>query len=109
MNEKMITILPGMTLNLSSENNGPWCVDKVFCDSPLCSFSAQASGTDIGLADRSSAVDGVYAALDSAAKIASTGLVKGPFQKIYVATTSDSIRVHICRLIDADVDHRRFV
>ena len=108
MTEKMLTILPGASIDLTSEANGYWCIDKVFCDSPFCSFSARASNPDTGLADRSAAANGIFTAADSSCKIASTAIVKGPFDKLYVNTTSDSIRVHICQLDKADVEHLRF-
>jgi hypothetical protein len=107
MKEKILTLLPAATLNLTTETDEVWCVDYVICDSPFCSFSAQASGSDAGLADRSGASNGQYSATDAACKIASTGSINGPFQKIYVHSLSDSIRVHISKLKDLNVDKIR--
>ena len=107
MKEKFLTLLPAATLNLTTETDEVWCVDYVLCDSPFCSFSGQASSPDIGLADRSGASNGLYAATDAACKIASTGSINGPFQKIYVSSLSDSVRVHITKLKDVNVDKLR--
>jgi len=87
------TILAGETKTAEQLAGVGTCIDEVYCDTPLCSFSARSLGnTSAEKKDRADA--GVYGATDGKCLIASTGLVYGPFDTIYVSSTSDLVRVH---------------
>ena len=88
------TILAGETKTAEQLAGAGTCFDKVYCDTPLCSFSARCLDNTTGEKKDRSAL-GVYGASDAKCEIASTGLVQGPFDIIYVSTTSDPIRVHV--------------
>lgn len=94
----IVTILAGET-KLASDFIGKipgkeLIFSEIYCDSAFCKFSARTAGNTTGLVmDRS--IAGIYGASNAKTLIASTGIVYGPFDALYVDTISDPIRVQI--------------
>ena len=92
-NSNIETVLPGETLLASTLGNN-YFFESVLSDSAFCSFAARTLGNTGGLS-KDRAVAGIYGATDAKCLIASGSKINGPFDAIYVSTTSDPIRVVI--------------